>query len=951
MATDNLEKLNMKNKTQPESRQKKKASGQHQLDITERKQEQEALLKFDRLFNGNPAPMAVSSLPGQRFTDVNDAFLNVLGYSRSEVIGKTSDELGLFVHPEKQQEVAEQLQAFGHIANCELRVKCKDGRFLDGLFSGEIIESQMGKYFLTVMIDQTERKKAEDALRQRESYLSAIIENQPGLVWLKDKESRFLAVNKAFAISCGKQNPEELVGKNDLDIWPAEFAEKYRRYDFMIMEKGEPSIVEEKIFDKEEIRWFETFKTPVFDEQGTIIGTTGYARDITERKRAQDELREKTTLLSGLLASIPDIVFFKDKIGVYLGCNPEFARFVGKDISSIVGSTDYALFSKDIADSFREHDRIMMDQGEPRHNEEWIDYQDGIRILVDTLKAPLRDVDGKVIGILGVSRDITERKRVEETLRENEERTHAIIVSAHDAILMMDNSGNISYWNYAAERIFGYMSGEVIGKNLHELIAPERFIPEHQAAFPEFQQTGRGNAIGKTLELMARRKDGHEIDVALSLSAVKIKGEWFAVGIVHDITERKKVEAKLLESNRQLEVAMVQANAANVAKSDFLANMSHEIRTPMNAIIGMADLLGDSALTAEQRRYVEIFRLAGKNLLILINDILDISKVESGQLIIEHIPYDLFDIVDSTFQIMSLRASRRNVEINYRLSPDVPQHLQGDPTRLRQVLTNILGNAVKFTEKGEIVLTVFPVAGDDSLKPLRFLQFSVQDTGIGISAETIDIIFEKFTQSDSSMTRKHGGSGLGLAISKKLVELMGGRIWVESRQGVGSTFFFTLPLEEALPGDKIVAQPRTSSDETLPDDSHPFRLLLVDDSEDNHFLVQAYLKNANYLIDIAEDGQVAIEKFLANVYDLILMDMQMPVMDGYTATSGIRRLEKEEGRKHTPIIALTANALNEDLQKSLDAGCDVHLTKPVRKKDLLETIQKFVTSGLPSEKS
>jgi len=400
-----------------------------------------------------------------------------------------------------------------------------------------------------LLLDTNENKRSDDALHQRESYLSAIIENQPGLVWLKDKESRFLAVNKAFAIFCGKQNPEELVGKNDLDIWPMELAEKYRRDDFMVMEKGKPAMVEGKMFDKGETRWFETFKTPVFDGQGTIIGTTGYARDITESKRAHDELREKTLLLSGLLSSIPDIVFFKDKIGVYLGCNPEFARFVGKDISSIVGSTDYALFSKDIADFFREHDRIMMEQGEPRHNEEWIKYPDGTSILIDTLKAPLRDIDGQVIGLLGVSRDITERKRVEETLRENEERTHAIIVSAHDAILMMDNSGNISHWNPAAERIFGYMSGEVIGRNLHELIVPERFLPDHQAAFPEFQQTGRGNAIGKTLELVARRKDGHEIDVALSLSAVKIKGEWHAVGIVHDITERKKVDAKILESN------------------------------------------------------------------------------------------------------------------------------------------------------------------------------------------------------------------------------------------------------------------------------------------------------------------------------------------------------------------------------------------------------------------
>ena len=394
----------------------------------------------------------------------------------------------------------------------------------------------------------------------------------------------------------------------------------------------------------------------------------------------------------------------------------------------------------------------------------------------------------------------------------------------------------------------------------------------------------------------------------------------------------------------ELKQARAVAESASRTKSDFLASMSHEIRTPMNALMGIADLLAKTALTPEQDKYVRIFRRAGDNLLNLINDILDLSKVEASQLELEQTDFSLREHLEIVMEMVSPRALEKGLSVVCEIAADVPDELIGDPTRLRQVLLNLLGNAIKFTQSGEVSLRVAPDEGSAVPSALRF---TVADTGIGIAREKLGRVFERFTQADTSVTRRFGGSGLGLTICKRLVELMGGRIWVESEIEKGSVFAFAVPLETCAMGDRTPASP-IGIDPEAP--LVPLRILLVEDSPDNCTIILAYLEDTPYRTEIAETGAIAVKMFAAGVYDLILMDRQMPVMDGLTVTRTIRAWELANGRPSIPIIALTASALKGDRETCLAAGCTAFLTKPIKQDVLLRAIKEHSSKPLLSSR-
>jgi signal transduction histidine kinase/HPt (histidine-containing phosphotransfer) domain-containing protein/FixJ family two-component response regulator len=409
--------------------------------------------------------------------------------------------------------------------------------------------------------------------------------------------------------------------------------------------------------------------------------------------------------------------------------------------------------------------------------------------------------------------------------------------------------------------------------------------------------------------------------------------------LVHTMVDRARVFTA-----KELQEARMEAEKANRAKSEFLAKMSHEIRTPLNAVIGMADVLASSSLTPYQRQCVEVSQRNGIALLHLIDDTLDLSKVESGKLEIEAIGFDLREVLAGAVEVVEAKASAKGLWLHQSIAPGVPVHLIGDPNRLRQVIINLLGNSIKFTEKGGLEVRVEPDSQDPG--PGRF-RFGINDTGIGIPEDKVDKIFESFSQADSSTTRKYGGTGLGLTISKHLVELMEGHIWVESEVDRGSTFFFTARFgvdadqSERRPAGQAAVAPIAALEAAVAS----LRILLADDSEDNRFLILSYLRGAGATIEIADNGEIALQMFQKDRYDVVLMDLEMPVMDGATAARAIRRWEEERGAPPTPIYALTAHAFVEMVARGQEFGFTAVLTKPIRKPALLEVLARHGKRG------
>ena len=511
----------------------------------------------------------------------------------------------------------------------------------------------------------------------------------------------------------------------------------------------------------------------------------------------------------------------------------------------------------------------------------------------------LSDEKGKPIRRIGTVQDITERKEAEKEIE--------------------------SLAKFPSENPFPVMQISADGKILYANEASQPILNVWGIEGGRLLSTMKSFIAGIYEEGKSREVEVEQDKQTFSITFIPVKESDYVYAYGLNVTSRKNAEINLLEAKKI-------AESATKAKSEFLANMSHEIRTPMTSIIGMAELLSESDLTDKEKDYVERLKGSGDALLSIINDILDLSKIESGRIDLEEIDFNVVEEIEKIISIYGVLAHDKGISLTKTISDDVRANLRGDPVRLRQVLVNLIGNAIKFTDEGEIRVSVEGTPDDD------VTIFTVTDSGTGISEDKLEAIFDEFSQADSSTTRIYGGTGLGLTISRKLVELMGGEISVESEVGKGSAFCFSVRMKAGLAKKVDRKKEKKAADGRV---ERSLKILLVDDSEDNRLLIKTFMKGSQHSLDMAENGEEAFEKFMEKRYDLLLMDMQMPVMDGYEATRIIRRWEEDKNIKETPILAFTAHALKEEVERCLEAGCTDHLAKPVKKKELIERIRSY----------
>ncbi|TKB33489.1 MAG: response regulator [Nitrospira sp.] len=963
------------------------------------------------------------------------------------------------------------------------------------------------------------------ALHRSEERFRALVETTSDWIWEIDAHAVFTYSSPQVFDILGYE-PKDVLGKTPFDLMPQEEARRIENLFTPIAKARQPFNSIEAVYLHKDGRRIvlECGGMPIFDHANRFSGYRGIDRDITERHRTAEETRHNQTLLASIIENIPHMIFVKDaKTLKFVRFNLAGEQLLGYPREELIGKSDYDFFSEQEADFFTSLDRKTLQLGQSLDiPEELIETRQKGKRLLHTKKVPINGEDGTPQYLLGISEDITERKHIEHGERERARKLEQQQISLcelakHEAIYTGNLNEALQLITETGSRVLGVERVSIWalneeGNELELLDLYEQTSNRHTAGatltaqdYPSYFQAVAHEehaiaahdahadlrtrefsqsyltplGIGAMLDAPVRRK-GRVIGV-LCHEHVGRPRSWtmeevyFSSSLATFITLALEAHQRR-GAEQALVLAKEAAEVASRAKSEFLAGVSHEIRTPMNAIIGMADLLWETDLTPDQRKYLRIFRRAGGNLLSLINDILDLSKVEVGHLELEATDFDLNDVIEKAIEILAMRANEKGLELACHLSPTVPCALIGDPHRLHQILLNLISNAIKFTDSGSITVRV---TEDHDVPTPGAIRFSVSDTGIGVPSDKLDAIFESFTQAHASMTRKYGGTGLGLTISKQLAELMNGRIWVDSTIGQGSTFHCSVQLavqsspaptqdnalvnlqgirtlvvddhatnrlilsetlaalgaevtdvasgREAIdewqrasasarpyrlvlldcrmpemdgfqvaeairqagpsPDLTIVmlashhwaddiartydmglggylikpirksdllqtvgialdratgTQHATTSARVTPSPSNEIRalrILLVEDSPDNQVLIRSYLKQTPYRLDIANHGGIALELFKNGYYDLILMDMQMPVMDGYEATLAIRAWEREHDLPPTQIIALTALALKEDGIKILDAGCNAHMTKPIKKHTLLEVLQ------------
>jgi PAS domain S-box-containing protein len=890
----------------------------YSLEITERKRAEEALMNerhlLYTLMDNLPDSIYFKDREG-RFTQINLAVAKYLGLDYPALAaGKTDFDFFSAEHAKEFRQDEERIIRTGQpMVGKEEKVAWPGGQVAWSSTTKMPLRDAQGNIVGTfgVSRDITKRKRAEDALRRSSDYNRSLFEASLDPLVAIAPDGKIADVNSATENVTGRTR-EELISTDFCDYFTD--AEKARAGYQKVFREGLVRDYELEIRHRNGRAIPVLYNAAVYrDEAGTIIGVFAAARDITELKSAEQTLRRSEERFRSLVENATVGIYRTTPQGDILMANPTLVRMLGfqgfeelaaRNLEEDGVEPNYA------RKLFRE--RMEKDGVVTGVEEAWT-RRDGSVIFIRESARAIRSEDGKILYYDGIVEDITEHKRAEEALR----LTQFSVEHASDAVFWMDPQGRILYVNEAACRS--------LGRSREELLS---------LSIPDIDPLVRKNAWGKSWEAVKARgsvvletqhqtKQGRVFPVEVTANYLEFGGKEYSFAFARDITERKQVEQELRDAKEA-------AEAASRAKSEFLAVMSHEIRTPMNGIIGMTELALDTPLSHEQREYLTMVKESAGTLLNLINDILDFSKIEAGKISLDVGEFDLQDTLGNTMRALAHRAHQKGLESTLETLPGLPERLVGDPGRLRQILLNLVGNAIKFTERGEVDLRVETESqGED----WTALHFCVTDTGVGIPREKQALIFEPFVQADNSTTRKYGGTGLGLAISTRLVNLMEGRIWVESEPNNGSRFHFTAKFG-------LVNGEQAQTDPPAKVNLQGTPVLVIDDNAANRRILEAMLKGWSMQPTLAASGQEGLAAMqrardMGNPFPLLLLDAQMPGMDGFMV---VEKLKEDSSLTGSAILMLTSAGQRGDAARCRELGISAYLVKPIRQSELLQAM-------------
>ncbi|KAB2881521.1 PAS domain S-box protein [bacterium] len=793
-----------------------------------------------------------------------------------------------------------------------------------------LIVSSLLYYFSFRPLNQqmAERIQAVDDYKVQKAYLEELIENAPEAIVIVDNEDRVMRINGEFTRMFGYEDQEAIGRDINSLIVPEELSGNARGISQNVAAGNRASLESVRRHKNGSPVYVSILGTPVHVE-GSQIGVYGIYRDITEQMKAKEALQQSEERFRAISQSANDAIVTVNSSGYIVGWNRGAERVFGYKETEIVGKSLVQIIPNEFQADKRSGSRLRDIGG--------VEYVMGKTTEVRGLRN-----DNKMFPIefslsewktsegqffTGIMRDISDRKSAEDKIRQ----LSAAIEQSPVSVVITDTQGRIEYVNPWFTEITGFSALEAIGQKPSILKSGHTSVSEYKKLWETITAGGRWRG-----EFQNKKKNGETYWEIASISAIKGSDGRIRnyVAVKDDITEQKIAQKALIAAREEAESAMR-------AKSDFLATMSHEIRTPMNGVIGMTELLLDTDLTPEQRDFVETIQVSGDSLLTVLNDILDYSKIESGKMEFEKRAFDLTECLETTLDIFSSKAAEKKIELIYSIDSAVPSALIGDESRIKQILMNLTNNSLKFTETGEVYISVQMSNGDDSAvcKDDAELIFKVKDTGIGIPTEKIDRLFKSFSQVDSSTTRKYGGTGLGLAISEKLVTMMGGRIWVDSVEGVGSTFSFTIKVG--------VDQENRLKEETIPSEFKDKRVLIVDDNETNRQILLAQCVRMG-MAPIATESPLEALNWIGHgqLFDLGIIDMHMPEMDGLELGLAIREMRNIETLPLLMLSSLGNRAKPENYPANVFSA---FISKPVKLNQLKETV-KHVFAGSKKEK-